>query len=155
MNRWSALRVAIVNMWIASAGKPVSRKLVRSLLTTLFVSGITYGAAKLGFQVDPAKSAGIAQAAGLLAGFGAGWLTREFPEIVQDDGTVTVPRADPVSVPETPSGEPLTLVAPKVMTVQAAPVSELLKPAETEADTVTMPAFREAGPQQVGPRTVT
>lgn len=165
---WSALRVAIVNMWLASRGKPVSRKLVRSLLTSACVYGLTFAVTKLGFKVDENMTALIAQGAALLAGLAAGWLTREFPQIVSDGTAVEVPAADaPVSVPE-PAPE-LRLTVPRpAPAASPAPVTELLKPpapsspgAAADADTVTMAAIRDepaprrfTGPREVGPRTV-
>jgi hypothetical protein len=166
--RWSALRVAIVNMWIASSGKPVSRKLVRSLVTGAVVYGVTYAVAKLGLKLNSTETAMIPEAAGLIGGFAVGWLTREFPQIVSD-GTAVAPQRDPtpVSVPSKPApveAAPAPLLPsqrplayhqnpiPGMGDVRVVPPAASQDvPDDADAGTVTMAAIRVDKPPAAAP----
>lgn len=167
-DRWNALRVAIVNMWIASNGKPVSKKLVRSLLASAVVYGVTYAVTKLGLHLSVTETALIPQAAALLAGFGAGWLTREFPQIVTD-GTAVADPVDrtPVTVPkpEPAPGDPAALLPSQrplayrqnaipgttnVRVVPTVPRPESV-PDDADAGTVTMAAVKPDAPSAPPP----
>lgn len=65
-------------------GKPLSRKVVASGLTSLFVYLMTIIVVKRGVHLDETQTGLIAAGAANLAGFCAGWLRKEFPDVVSD-----------------------------------------------------------------------
>lgn len=82
---FSSIRSAIVSVYVFfRPGKPVSRKVIAAALTSLFVYLITIIAVKRGAHLDETQTDIIAALAANAAGFCAGWLRKEFPEVVTD-----------------------------------------------------------------------
>jgi hypothetical protein len=68
-----------------SNGKPISRKVLAQLLTSLGVYLVALALGRLGVNLDPATAGLVAAGVAAVAGFAAGWLTRELPGLVVDD----------------------------------------------------------------------
>lgn len=81
----SSVRNAIAAVYMFfRPGKPVSRKVITSLLTSAFIYLATLAVTKKAGHLDEVQRDLIAVCAANLAGFCAGWLRKEFPEIVSD-----------------------------------------------------------------------
>lgn len=65
-------------------GKPVSRKVIASLLTSTVIYVVTLVAAKHGTDLTVMQADIVSVVAGNVAGFVAGWLRKEFPAVVSD-----------------------------------------------------------------------
>jgi VIT1/CCC1 family predicted Fe2+/Mn2+ transporter len=61
---------------------PLSRKLVASFISNVFIWVVTYLIAKAGFSASAEVSSAVASVAGVVSGFITGWLVKEFPGVI-------------------------------------------------------------------------
>jgi len=69
----------------ATPGKPISRKVLAQLIASVGMYLVTLAVTKAGIHLDAATSNAIAAGVAAAAGYVAGWLKREVPGLVEDD----------------------------------------------------------------------
>jgi len=124
----SNIKSAIVSAYVFfRPGKPVSRKVIASGLASVLVYAASLVAAKHSGHLTETQTDVIAVAAANLAGFGAGWLRSEFPEVVSDgqdlpQSSLTAPALPPDDQPSQPTLTAET--SPENVTEHASAASE-------------------------------
>lgn len=152
-------RVWLVNTWLASKQKPVSRKLVASIITGAALYAIAYVGVRFGLHQTAAETAGESWLASTVGAFVSGWLTTELPGVVVDDTSDVVVfgnEPDPAVAPA-PEPVPTAPVAPLWASEPSAPApvspEPVMAPAEALEPQEPAAPVRGEGPPE-GPRTV-
>ena len=132
-------------------GKPISRKLLVQLVTSVLVFAGTYALQKFGLEANPAYRSDVSFAAAQIAGLAVGWATKEWPSLL--GGAEPAPKPVALSHVRIPisGGVPAPVAGPAA---PAKPAALVVSPSATsEAAAVVKPPAMETVGLDVAKRT--